>query len=167
MSATTPKTNRLATFKKLAPQTASTGKKAIAETNSNWKRKHLNIVDADEKEEVVKKIRGCMGSGAKVGKDLIVGYNSVMRSIESGRAQVVCVAHDGHPVLLKAMVEAAKARGISTLAVPKLNQSIRKELNLKSASCFAIEKVGTGEHAHDDQQIGASIDSLREYLLGL
>jgi ribosomal protein L7Ae-like RNA K-turn-binding protein len=162
----TPNANRLPTFKRIPAQNPSTGKKAAAESNSQWKRKHLQSVAAEEKEQVVKKIRTCIGAGAKVGRDIVVGFNSVMRLIERDDAEVVCVAQDGHPTLLKSMVEAAKAKQIGTVTVPKLNQSVRKELSLKSASCFALRKTQQSSE-NIDETASASIDDLKEYLLAL
>lgn len=164
----TPNANRLPTFKKIPTQNVSTGKKAQAESNSQWKRKHLQSVGGDEKEQVIKKIRTSVTAGAKVGREIVVGFNSVMRLIERDEVAVVCVAQDGHPTLLKSMVEAAKAKQIATVTIPKLSQSARKELSLKSASCFAVRETVSSDPTSDgSEDASASIDDLKEYLLSL
>jgi ribosomal protein L7Ae-like RNA K-turn-binding protein len=170
----TPNANRLPTFKKIPPQTVSTGKKALADTNSKWKRKHLNTIDGDEKEEAVKKVKTAADSGAKLGRDIIIGFNSVMRVIEAGDAEIVCVGHDGPAAMLKCLVEAAKAKSVVTVAVPKLNHSIRNILSLKSVSCFALKKAQASHEGVNSEEatelldaIHAAIDDLREFLLSL
>lgn len=168
----TPKANRLPTFKKLTTQTVSTGKKAIAETNSHWKRKNLNTISLDEKELLVKKISALINVGAKVGRDLIVGFNSVMKLIESGQAEIVCIALDGNALMLKHLVEAAKTKSVVTVSVPKLSQSIRSELKLKSALCFAIKRENSEatdeeEEERSETEVAALLDDLREFLLAL
>lgn len=168
----TPKANRLPTFKKLPPQTVSTGKKAAAETNSKWKRKNLNTCGLEEKEQLITKLVVAVTNGAKVGKEIIVGFNSVMHSIEQEQAEVICVAQDGHPAMLKCLIEAAKTKSISVVSVPKLSQSVRTELGLKSASCFALRKQCLNEESitsgtAGNESLEASIDDLKDYLLAL
>ena len=177
----TPNANRIHTFKRQPVHSASTGKKAAVVNVSKWKRTHLNAVSLEEKQDIETKVKAVITARAKVGNDIVAGFNSVMRLIQSDRAAVVCVAQDGLQSMLKVLVEATQARGIPTITIPKLNQSMRSIMSLRSVSCFALKKpdnddeedepIVTDEQTSDNEvdrhHTSAIVDDLREYLLSL
>eukprot|EP01032_Pedospumella_encystans_P017483 gene17483-19920_t len=177
----TPNANRIHTFKRQPVHSASTGKKAAVVNVSKWKRTHLNAVSLEEKQDIETKVKAVINARAKVGNDIVAGFNSVMRLIQSDRAAVVCVAQDGLQSMLKVLVEATQARGIPTITIPKLNQSMRSIMSLRSVSCFSLKKpdtdgeenepIATDEQTSDNEvdrhHTSAIVDDLREYLLSL
>ena len=186
----TPNSNRLPTFKRKLESSTSTSKKASQETISKWKKANLNSIGIDERDQITKKIALIIERKAKLGRDIIVGFNSVMRSVEQKGVSVICVAQDGHQAMLKCLVESAQANAIPVMALPKLSQSLRNIVSLKSASCFALPKMkfippqsqsssadnqnfNDGEDdevtkaRHEDESRVALIDDLRDYLLSL
>lgn len=183
----TPNANRIHTFKKHPVHTASTGKKAAVANVSKWKRTHLNAVSPEEKQDIEAKVKAALAARAKIGADVVVGFNSVMRLIQSDQAAVVCVAQDGHQAMLKVLVESTQVRAVPTVTIPKLNQSMRSVFGLRSASCFAVKKMNLEEDleepteikvdANDDEEgdegkhhhhtKSAIVDDLRDYLLSL
>ena len=183
----TPKGNRIATFKRSAAYSSGTTKKASGETISKWKKAHLKYLDAEDKELIIKKVNAAVDAKIKLGRDIVVGFNSTMRLIESGDAAVVCVAQDGHQALLKGLIESTQAKAVHTVTIPKLNQSMKSVLKLKSVSCFSLRKMEaeddtevrktTEDNNNDDdnsvhsesesRDASAIIDDLREFLLSL
>lgn len=181
----TPKGTRLNTFKKSAAYSSGTAKKASGDTIAKWKKAHLNYLDSEHKELIIKKVHAAVEARVKLGRDIIVGFNSTMRLIESGDAEVVCVAQDGHQALLKGLIESTHAKAVHTVTIPKLNQSMKSVLKLKSVSCFALRKMRSEEaleavnvldkggedddnsEASERKDTSAIIDDLREYLLSL
>jgi len=177
----TPNANRIHTFKRLPVHSASTGKKAAVVNVSKWKRTHLNAVSMEEKQDIETKVKAVINARAKIGNDIVAGFNSVMRLIQSDEASVVCVAQDGLQSMLKVLVEATQARGIPTITIPKLNQSMRSIMSLRSVSCFSLKKPDfdkeeevtiaageeNGESEVDNHHKSAIVDDLREYLLSL
>lgn len=183
----TPNANRIHTFKKHPVHTASTGKKAAVANVSKWKRTHLNAVSPEEKQDIEAKVKAALVARAKIGADFVVGFNSVMRLVQTGQAAVVCVAQDGHQAMLKVLVESAQVKAVPTVTIPKLNQSMRSVFGLRSASCFALKRMNleeemvqltesnetttdgdnADEEKHHCHTKSAVVDDLRDYLLSL
>lgn len=178
----TPGSTRIHTFKRHSAHGNSTGKKAVVSNISKWKRTYLNAVSADEKFNIESKVKNAMNAQVQIGKDIAVGFNSVMRLIQCGEAAVVCVAQDGHQGMLKGLVESTQAKSIQVITIPKLNQSMRTIFGLRSASCFALKRSSSiepvsqsvetddkvdQESSHNDHTKSAVVDDLREYLLSL
>lgn len=184
----TPNANRIHTFKKHPVHTASTGKKAAVANVSKWKRTHLNAVSPEEKLDIEAKVKAALAARAKIGADVVVGFNSVMRLIQTDQAAVVCVAQDGHQAMLKVLVESTQVKAVPTVTIPKLNQSMRSVFGLRSASCFAVKKMNLDEdleppaevkvetdggedegdeEKHHHHTKSAIVDDLRDYLLSL
>lgn len=174
----TPKGNRITTFKKSAAYSSGTVKKASGDTISKWKKAHLKYLDAEDKELIVKKVSTAIDGKAKIGREIVVGFNSTMRLIESGDAAVVCVAQDGHQALLKGLIESTRSKAVHTVTIPKLNQSMKSVLKLKSVLCFALRKMRTdvaldeiagdaSSEVSESCNASAIIDDLREFLLSL
>lgn len=55
------------------------------------KFKTLNVVSIEEKDEILLKFTNLITNGIRIGNDIIVGYNSVMRLMENNQASVVCI----------------------------------------------------------------------------
>jgi len=54
------------------------------------------VISGASREEILSKMAAVMRCGGRVGRDLVVGYNSVMRLVELGHAAVVCIGRSVH-----------------------------------------------------------------------
>ncbi|KAJ1386529.1 hypothetical protein B484DRAFT_410185 [Ochromonadaceae sp. CCMP2298] len=131
----TPRRGSLPTAKR---QPVSGGWKKAANAVSRARTARVSFGNAEEKDEVIAKLGRCRAQGARIGSDVVVGYNGVMRLVERGQAAVVCVARDIPPALLIGLADAAAACAVPCLSFPRLSVSLRIVLGLRSASCFAL-----------------------------
>mmetsp|Transcript_12560 Transcript_12560/g.27893 ORF Transcript_12560/g.27893 Transcript_12560/m.27893 type:complete len:212 (+) Transcript_12560:35-670(+) len=130
-----PRRGSLPTAKR---QPVSGGWKKAANAVSRARTARVSFGNAEEKDEVIAKLGRCRAQGARIGSDVVVGYNGVMRLVERGQAAVVCVARDIPPALLIGLADAAAAHAVPCLSFPRLGVSLRIVLGLRSASCFAL-----------------------------
>ena len=78
-------------------------------------------------------------SGAKIGRDILVGINSVTKSVESSGASVVCVCRDTPRDLLSPLVEACALTRTPIVALPGAScADMANTLSLKRASVLSI-----------------------------
>ena len=85
----------------------------------SWIRFNLKVIPSETKEIVFKKISRSILNGAKVGKEIIVGANSICRLFEIGRVAIVAVCRDSNHVLTDHVIEAARIRHVPIVILPK------------------------------------------------
>lgn len=104
----------------------------------SWIRFNLKVIPSETKDAIFKKISRSILNGAKVGKEIIVGANSICRLFESGRVAIVAVCRDSNHVLTDHVIEAARIRHVPIVILPKAAAELASLLQLKRISCFAL-----------------------------
>ena len=104
----------------------------------SWVRFNLKVVPSETKDAIFKKISRSILHGAKVGKEIIVGANSICRLFESGRVAIVAVCRDSNHCLTDHVIEAARIRRVPIVILPKAALELALLLRLKRISCFAL-----------------------------
>ena len=104
----------------------------------SWIRFNLKVIPSETKDVVFKKISRSILNGAKVGKEIIVGANSICRLFEIGRVAIVAVCRDSNHVLTDHVIEAARIRHVPIVILPKASAELASLLQLKRISCFAL-----------------------------
>lgn len=104
----------------------------------SWIRFNLKVIQSETKDAIFKKISRSILNGAKVGKEIIVGANSICRLFESGRVAIVAVCRDSNHVLTDHVIEAARIRHVPIVILPKAAAELASLLQLKRISCFAL-----------------------------
>jgi ribosomal protein L7Ae-like RNA K-turn-binding protein len=84
------------------------------------------------------KITNAVNTGAKVGRDIIVGPNSVSRLLEKNLAAVIAICRDSNHNLTDHIVEAAIIKHVPIIILPKSIEELASILKLKRISCFAV-----------------------------
>lgn len=104
----------------------------------SWIRFNLKVVPSETKDAIFKKISRSILHGAKVGKEIIVGANSICRLFESGKVAIVAVCRDSNHCLTDHVIEAARIRRVPIVILPKAALELALLLRLKRISCFAL-----------------------------
>ena len=104
----------------------------------------MRIASAETKDMLFLKIAKSLDTGAKLGKDIFVGSNSVARLLERNHAAVIAVCRDSNHNLTDHIIEAAKLKSVPVLILPKCIDELVSLLKLKSVSCFGISN-GAGD----------------------
>lgn len=104
----------------------------------SWIRLNLKVVSSETKDAIFKKISRSILHGAKVGREIIVGANSICRLFESGRVAIVAVCRDSNHCLTDHVIEAARIRRVPIVILPKAALELALLLRLKRISCFAL-----------------------------
>mmetsp|Transcript_2993 Transcript_2993/g.4635 ORF Transcript_2993/g.4635 Transcript_2993/m.4635 type:complete len:239 (+) Transcript_2993:62-778(+) len=134
----------------------TTNKKAVVHSSSSTTSKltkdRLNFVNKDEKSKIVSKITRCVEQGAKLGINMVIGFNSVLRLLEENSRQefileqtsrksanlIICVSRDGDPTIVNQLVHCAAINAVPCLAIPKLSFALKLIFKVKSVSCIAF-----------------------------
>jgi ribosomal protein L7Ae-like RNA K-turn-binding protein len=103
-----------------------------------WNRFNLKVISSESKEKIFIKIIHAIKSGAKLGRDLIVGSNSISRLIERNHAAVIAICRDSNHTVTDHIVEAARLKHVSVIILPKCVDELAFLLSLKRVNCFAI-----------------------------
>ena len=118
-----------------------------------WARFSLKVIPSESKDVVLSKISRVVELGAKVGREIVAGSNSVVRLIENGAAAVICICRDSNHSLTDHVVEAARLRHIPIVILPKSAQELAIVLHIKRISCFAIKMQHDGEFEADKPRV--------------
>ncbi len=102
-----------------------------------------NISGSDSKDMLLLKIQTCINNGAKIGKEIIVGFNSVNKLIESENCEVICIAKDTNPNILNCVIEVCTVRNIPFVILPNLSEPLTQLFKIKSVTCFALKRYHT------------------------
>jgi ribosomal protein L7Ae-like RNA K-turn-binding protein len=112
-----------------------------------WKRLGVTISKNDIREKILQKVKNAVDAKAKIGKELIVGFNCVCKAVEKNEASVLCISKDSGSVqLLHTLVEMSYIRKIPLVVVPGLSATMLPLVHLKSVSCFCIRKSEIASH---------------------
>ena len=84
-----------------------------------WCRFNMRVASAETKDMLFLKIAKSLDTGAKLGKDIFVGSNSVARLLERNHAAVIAVCRDSNHNLTDHIIEAAKLKSVPVLVLPK------------------------------------------------
>lgn len=113
---------------------------AVKRSPVAWIRFNLKVIPSESKDIIFQKISRAIGTGAKVGSDIIVGANSISRYLERNVIAAVAVCRDSNHILTDHIIEAARLRRVPIVILPKSVQELASLLRLKSISCLAIKK---------------------------
>lgn len=103
-----------------------------------WNRFNLKVASSESKEKIFAKIVHAVDTGAKLGRDLIIGSNSISRLIERNHAAVIAICRDSNHTVTDHIVEAARLKHIPVIILPKCIDELASLLKLKRVNCFAI-----------------------------
>jgi ribosomal protein L7Ae-like RNA K-turn-binding protein len=103
-----------------------------------WNRFNLKVISSESKEKIFMKITLAVKAGAKLGRDLIVGSNSISRLIERNHAAVIAICRDSNHTVTDHIVEAARLKHIPVIILPKCIEELALLLSLNRVNCFAI-----------------------------
>ena len=113
--------------------------KSIKKRDSNAFCRHdLKTVSVTKRDNILKKLKVVLSVGAKIGKHIIVGFNTVQKSLEKSAAAVVCFPRDSPNDFQEAIIESAKVRGVPIVVLPSTGSQLAKVFSLKKVSCFII-----------------------------
>lgn len=118
--------------------------------------------------EIANLLEKCLESGASLGKEVIVGVNSVCRAIEKCKYDMrdkikICLSKDTNPsYFLKHISDMALAKSLCIVVIPKFRKELAKTLKLKSASCFAIQRSDL-----ESDLLAPKLDAICEYIENL
>lgn len=128
---------------------------------------------------IIDKIKRCVEQGAKVGQ-FHVGYNSVMRALESRRVSVVCINFPKTSVsstsiatpLDQQLQEAALLTQVPFVALPRsFWVALARILGVRRVSVCSIPTSqhvdGTGVGGANADSIAATLDELRDELIAM
>lgn len=132
--------------------------------NCSWSRLGLRVVPAEAKTQLLVSLGGALTAGCKLGRDFVTGSNSVSKLLESGNLSSVCVARDAPYQLHNHIVEAALARGVPVVILPKLVEELAALLKLKSATCLGIPVRVKAEGVDSSSAEALVRDSARDAL---
>lgn len=118
-----------------------------------WARFSLKVIPSESKDVILSKISRVAELGAKVGREIVAGSNSVVRLIENGTAAVICICRDSNHSLTDHIVEAARLRHVPIVILPKSAQELASVLHIKRISCFAIKLQHDGEFEYDKPRV--------------
>lgn len=138
------KKERIQTFKK-SPHHHTPGKHKVAtaecKTFAKMKRFVGNITGNDSKDVVMAKLKVSTAAGAKMGNEIVVGFNSIIKLIEKDNAAVVCIAKDAHINITNCLIEACDAGNVPFVILPNISEPMKSIFNIKSVTCFALKKT--------------------------
>jgi ribosomal protein L7Ae-like RNA K-turn-binding protein len=137
------------------------------------------ILSSSDKDECLRRLRSCidlglLGSHAGMVK---LGFNAVMKAVERSRATIICGFRDSPAILVNALFDSARYRGVPLVVFPKCSQEFAALLGVKKLSCFAfttIDPLDPDLKRHSDDSargdgsdivLEGQIDALRELLL--
>ena len=146
-----------------------------ASTSSGTKKKSANVrlnirvSSADSKAGLSKRIENAIAAGAKKGKHLLVGFNTIHKTMEKtsfllrenevrdGRAELgaqttgclgssatlaaLCICKDAPKLLLTRLYEAAVLQRLPVIVMPHFTAQLAALLQVKTAACFAVAKA--------------------------
>jgi ribosomal protein L7Ae-like RNA K-turn-binding protein len=94
-----------------------------------------------------------------------IGMNSVMKSIEGGSCEIVCLCRDAPKNLLDGLVEACLFHKVPVACLPSIStKEVASAFSLKRVNCFAVPKAKSLEgRSLDEHQLGL-LDGIREIL---
>ena len=118
-----------------------------------WARFSLKVIPSESKDVILSKISRIVQLGAKVGREIVAGSNSIVRLIENGTAAVICICRDSNHSLTDHIVEAARLRHVPIVILPKSAHELASVLHIKRVSCFAIKVQHDGEFEADKPTI--------------
>lgn len=135
------------------------------------KAKTTNIISKDVRETLVEKLENVTSSSSRFREDIIVGFNSVCKTLEKEKVDVMCMARRANDHALQFLMEACLVRKIPLVVVPFTPQLLAA-LKVRKAFCFTIRS--TRQHDRSDAAEGieldvmdAAIDDLSEFLLSI
>jgi len=126
--------------------------------------------------------------GAKVGKQVIVGTNTVLKGISSHQVSVVCVSRDSPKAFFNCLVEACALNAIPIVALPSASAvEMASIFSLKKATVFALplatsniskksdemnksNEIDSNENdgvISDDDRMDSMIDGVRDAALAM
>ena len=124
---------------------------------------------SDEKDKCLLYIRKAVSTGLIKGRDIYAGFNSVIKLIESGRANTIVSFRDTPASILNALKETAQSRGIPVVIFGRISSEFGQSLGLKKLSCFAIpfashiEAPGGAED--ENHELSIALDLLRDFIV--
>lgn len=159
-----------------------------------WQK--LKGLNADNNNERAKRklfylLTNALQGGAKVGQHVLVGTNTVLKSIRERQASVVCVSRDSPKSLFNCVIEACALTATPVVALPSTSAvEMASTFLLKKATIFAlplgsIEKsaakkvdcpqtdvaevcdVNNGNTISDADRIDGMIDGVREVAMSM
>lgn len=183
-----PTPNLSNTFKKkgdvLRRSDSSSGLASKSNKMSSWRYERSNFTSAASTTVVIEKLSESLQAGATIGSHIAVGFNSVMKAMESGNARIVCISKDMPPALSGYLIEAASICSarlvercesiddradrrscniqrepghLSCIVFAKLSQALCEVLHLKSTSCFAVLRPSIVEGCVEENTSSSSI----------
>lgn len=117
-----------------------------------------------EKDQCLLHMQKAVSCGLLKGRDILLGFNSVMKLVESGRANAIVSFRDTPPCIFNALSEIARHRSIPLIAFGRISSEFASALGIKKVSCVGIP-FASHEHDGDSLELGIALDQLRDYVV--
>jgi ribosomal protein L7Ae-like RNA K-turn-binding protein len=148
-----------------------------------WKRLKINFCDPVSKNACFEKLKNFLDDvNIKVDKQIVVGFNSVCKSIEqhlkndNRKVIAVCIAKEkGNSTLVDHLTEQVWRQSIPTIIFINSSTELNNIFSLKSVSCFCLladrnkERIDENSSTKntDTDVKEAKWDDLKEYFLSI
>jgi tRNA G18 (ribose-2'-O)-methylase SpoU len=147
---------------------------SLGNVMKKMKKLHSPGLKKQQIQEIIqRKLQVVIDHGGKIGKDILVGFNTINKVLEKTPGQIclVGIANDAHQSLVFGLLQICHSKHIPTALIPRFMNNLKSILSTKSAFCFAIknkrnqnESEGT-TNEDENPTLQAAIDDLRDFLL--
>ena len=158
--------------------------KSSSRSGAKWLKYNYKVISSDSKDDIMKSLSLCLIRGARIGKQIFAGSNTISKLLETSRAGVIVICRDSNHVLHDHLVDAARLKQVPIIIFPKSSEELAKMFKFKRISCFALLKENNDidnqspqkveddvdcdtveDNVNSSMPINAAIDNLREKLL--
>jgi hypothetical protein len=135
---------------------------------------------SDTSDLVLSKLLLSVQFGAVSGHHLVVGFNSIMRQLDSDSIDAIIVAQQAPAAVMQMLYEAVLMRNLQRkgkadscdelvslcIVSGRVTSKLAEEFKMKRISCIGLKRKGSSSGGDDDasDHIFASIDTVREVL---
>jgi ribosomal protein L30E len=154
--------------------------KNTGSNNNNNNITKIKTCGPGEKDACLLRLREAARVGLRRGRDVYVGFNSVMKLISSGRAIAVVSFRDTNSNVFNALKDAAECQSIPIAAFSRVSAEFATVLGVKKLSCFGIPFASNiedsdttlkgkdcNEEENDSHALSVALDEMRDFIVQL